>query len=128
MKRPGTPSRRPGLMLGSVMFVIIFMSLSPPLFIFVSQLGALIQETIESYEMEGSPDVSLNAIKKIPSDTITSGSKNVKPLRPVRNLSGHTVIDYVVHGGKSVPLIKAEKNPQKMEEGCARAVLCMFFF
>ena len=49
-------------------------------------IGATIQETMESYEVE------------------LDGK--VYPVKPLRNLCGHSIGVYQIHGGKSVPLIK----------------------
>jgi methionyl aminopeptidase len=38
------------------------------------------------------------------------------PVRAVRNLSGHNIKQYQIHGGKSIPFIKT-KDQTKMEEG-----------
>lgn len=62
----------------------------------LGELGSYIQETMESYEVE-------------------VGSK-VYPVKAIENLSGHTILKYRIHGGKSVPLVKTEDNT-KMEEG-----------
>mmetsp|Transcript_17092 Transcript_17092/g.39860 ORF Transcript_17092/g.39860 Transcript_17092/m.39860 type:complete len:545 (+) Transcript_17092:80-1714(+) len=55
-----------------------------------SDIGAAIQETIESYEIE------LNG--------------KVLPIKPVRNLNGHSIGPYQIHGGKSVPIIKNNES------------------
>ncbi|KAJ7771556.1 methionine aminopeptidase 2-like protein [Mycena metata] len=65
----------------------------------LGELGGLIQETMESYEVE-------------------IGGK-VYPVKPIQGLSGHTITPYQIHGGstgKSVPLVKT-KDQTKMEEG-----------
>jgi len=61
-----------------------------------SEIGAAIQETIESYEVE------LNG--------------TVYPMKPVRNLNGHSIGPYQIHAGKSVPIVK-NQDSTKMEEG-----------
>lgn len=38
------------------------------------------------------------------------------PVKPVRDLSGHNIKRYQIHGGKSIPFIK-NKDQTKMEEG-----------
>lgn len=38
------------------------------------------------------------------------------PVKAVRNLSGHNIKQYQIHGGKSIPFIKT-KDQTKMEEG-----------
>ncbi|KIM47495.1 hypothetical protein M413DRAFT_439161 [Hebeloma cylindrosporum] len=62
----------------------------------LGELGAAIQETMESYEVE-------------------VGGK-VYPVKPIENLSGHSINKYQIHGGKSVMLVKND-DQTKMEEG-----------
>jgi methionyl aminopeptidase len=38
------------------------------------------------------------------------------PIKSIRNLNGHSIGIYKVHGGKSVPMVKGGGN-EKMEEG-----------
>lgn len=38
------------------------------------------------------------------------------PVKPVRNISGHNIKQYHIHGGKSIPFIKT-RDQTKMEEG-----------
>lgn len=59
-------------------------------------IGAAIQEAMESYEVE---------IKG-----------QTHPVKCIRNLNGHDVIQYMIHGGKSVPIVKGN-DQTKMEEG-----------
>jgi len=61
-----------------------------------SEIGAAIQETIESYEVE------------------IDGT--VYPMKPIRNLNGHSISPYQIHGGKSVPIVKNSET-HVMEEG-----------
>jgi len=61
-----------------------------------SDIGASIQEAIESYEIE-------------------LGGKTL-PVKPVRNLNGHSISPYQIHGGKSVPITKNNESTT-MEEG-----------
>ncbi|KAL0215217.1 hypothetical protein P9112_007401 [Eukaryota sp. TZLM1-RC] len=61
-----------------------------------SEIGAAVQEAIESYEVE------ING--------------QIKQCVPIRNLSGHSVDDYRVHGGRSVPIVKCSE-PTRMKEG-----------
>jgi len=61
-----------------------------------SDIGASIQEAIESYEIE------LNG--------------KTLPVKPVRNLNGHSIAPYQIHGGKSVPITKNSESTT-MEEG-----------
>ncbi|KAI9798326.1 MAG: Methionine aminopeptidase 2 [Piccolia ochrophora] len=62
----------------------------------VCDIGAAIQEAMESYEVE-------------------IGGK-VIPVKAIRNLNGHDIIPYSIHGGKSVPIVKGG-DQTKMEEG-----------
>ncbi|KAJ7193351.1 peptidase M24A, methionine aminopeptidase [Mycena pura] len=65
----------------------------------LGELGGLIQETMESYEVE-------------------VGGK-IYPVKSIAGLSGHTITPYQIHGGstgKSVPLVKTA-DQTKMEEG-----------
>ena len=38
------------------------------------------------------------------------------PVKAIRNLNGHDIIQGSIHGGKSVPIVKSQDNT-KMEEG-----------
>ncbi|KAF9074923.1 peptidase M24A, methionine aminopeptidase [Rhodocollybia butyracea] len=62
----------------------------------LGELGGYIQEAMESYEVE-------------------VGGK-VYPVKTIRNLSGHSIGLYNIHGGKSVMQIPND-DPTKMEEG-----------
>lgn len=62
----------------------------------MSDIGAAIQEAMESYEVE----IGGHAI----------------PVKCIRNLNGHDIIRYSIHGGKSVPIVKGG-DQTKMEEG-----------
>jgi methionyl aminopeptidase len=59
-------------------------------------IGAAIQEAMESYEVE------MNG--------------QTFPVKCIRNLNGHDVGHYMIHGGKSVPIVKGG-DQTKMEEG-----------
>ncbi|KAL8798484.1 MAG: hypothetical protein Q9182_006622 [Xanthomendoza sp. 2 TL-2023] len=62
----------------------------------MSDIGAAIQEAMESYEVE------------IGGQTL--------PIRSIRNLNGHSIVQYSIHGSKSVPIVKGG-DQTKMEEG-----------
>ncbi|KIM70312.1 hypothetical protein SCLCIDRAFT_1207631 [Scleroderma citrinum Foug A] len=62
----------------------------------LGELAGYIQETMESYEVEVNGQVF--------------------PVKPIENLSGHSIGIYQIHGGKSVLLVKNE-DQTKMEEG-----------
>lgn len=67
----------------------------------VGEIGAAIQEVMESYEVE------------IDGTTY--------PVKAIRNLNGHTILPYSIHGTKSVPIVKSN-DPTKMEEGDVFAI------
>ena len=46
----------------------------------------------------------------------TSGSAERPPVKPIANLSGHSINQYQIHGGKSIQLVK-NNDQTKMEEG-----------
>lgn len=60
------------------------------------EIGAAIQETMESYECE------ING--------------KTYPIKCIRNLNGHDIRQWQIHGGKSVPIVKSN-DQTKMEEG-----------
>jgi methionyl aminopeptidase len=62
----------------------------------MSDIGAAIQEVIESYEVE---------IKG-----------KIFPVKAIRNITSHDIKQYQIHGGKQVPFIK-NSDQTKMEEG-----------
>jgi methionyl aminopeptidase len=62
----------------------------------ISDISAAIQEAMESYEVQ-------------------IGSKTF-PVKPVRNITGHNIKRYQIHGGKSIPFVK-NNDQTKMEEG-----------
>jgi len=67
----------------------------------LGEIAAVIQETMESYEVE-------------------IGSKTI-PVKPIENLSGHSINAYQIHGGKSILLVKND-DQTKMEEGESFAI------
>ncbi|CAI5716819.1 unnamed protein product [Hyaloperonospora brassicae] len=62
----------------------------------LGEIGGSIQEVMESYEV-----------------TIEGKTHTVKS---IRNLNGHSIGPYQIHGGKSVPIVKTD-DQTKMEEG-----------
>lgn len=52
----------------------------------LNEIGAAIQETMESYEIE------------------LDGT--TYPIKPIRNLNGHSIAPYQIHAGKTVPIVK----------------------
>ena len=67
----------------------------------LGEIGAQIQETMESYEVE------LNG-------------KNY-PVKIVKKLNGHSIEPYKILAGKTVPCVKTNTN-EKMEEGEVYAI------
>ena len=68
----------------------------------LGELGGLIQETMESYECE------------IDGRTY--------PIKAIKNLTGHTIMPYSIHGTKSVPIVGGTGDNTKMEEGDVFAI------
>ncbi|KAI5361284.1 Putative peptidase M24, creatinase/aminopeptidase, winged helix-like DNA-binding domain superfamily [Septoria linicola] len=67
----------------------------------MSEIGAAIQEVMESYE-------------------VVRGGKAL-PVRAIRNITGHDILRYHIHGDKQVPFVKNDSD-QKMEEGEVYAI------
>lgn len=67
----------------------------------LNDIGAAVQEVMESYEVE------------------LDGK--TYPVKCIRNLNGHNIGDFVIHSGKSVPIV-ANGDMTKMEEGEAFAI------
>ncbi|KAK0651571.1 methionine aminopeptidase 2-like protein [Cercophora newfieldiana] len=67
----------------------------------LGEIGGVIQEVMESYEVE------LNG--------------TTYPVKSIRNLNGHTINHYSIHGSKSVPIVKTN-DQTKMEEGDVFAI------
>ena len=44
-------------------------------------------------------------------------SADARAVRVVKNLNGHNIERYRIHGGKSVPCVAMPDYPQKMDEG-----------
>ncbi|KAI4926217.1 hypothetical protein J4E85_006509 [Alternaria conjuncta] len=62
----------------------------------IDHISEMIQEVMESYEVE-------------------LGGKAI-PVKAVRNITGHNILRYRIHGDKQVPFVKT-KTSQRMEEG-----------
>jgi len=67
----------------------------------LGEIGGVIQEVMESYEIE------LNG--------------TTYPIKSIRNLNGHSINHYSIHGTKSVPIVKTN-DQTKMEEGDVFAI------
>lgn len=71
----------------------------------VGDIGAAVQEVMESYEIT----------LPTSSDPGRLGSSTTH-IKPIRNLNGHNIDRYRIHGGKSVPIVKSS-DQTRMEEG-----------
>ncbi|KAG5996780.1 hypothetical protein E4U54_002501 [Claviceps lovelessii] len=67
----------------------------------VGEIGGVIQETMESFEVE------------IDGTTY--------PIKSIRNLTGHNILPYSIHGTKAVPIVNSN-DQTKMEEGDVFAI------
>ncbi|KAJ9663835.1 hypothetical protein H2198_000595 [Neophaeococcomyces mojaviensis] len=67
----------------------------------IDHISEAIQEVMESYEIE------LN--------------RKIIPIKAVRNITGHNILRYKIHGEKQVPFIKT-RTTQRMEEGDVFAI------
>lgn len=82
----------------------------------LGELAGYIQETMESYEVEINGKLIPGGFH-MPLFTITYLKLSL--VKPIENLSGHTIGPYLIHGGargKSVLLVKND-DQTKMEEG-----------
>ncbi|CDI82377.1 methionine aminopeptidase, type II, putative [Eimeria acervulina] len=72
----------------------------------LSELGCIIEETINSFEMQ------------LDGQTV--------PIKPIRNLTGHSIAPYRIHAGKSVPIVGSSVHSSslsnRIEEGEVYAV------
>lgn len=82
----------------------------------LSDLGAIIQETMESYEVEVDGKThrgeSLN-----PSSRSTETETCSLAVKSIQNLTGHTILPYQIHGHKTVPIVAGTQETAIMEEG-----------
>lgn len=68
----------------------------------VSDIGAAVHEVYDSFDIE-----------------LDGKTYDIKP---IRNLTGHTIEPYRIHAGKSVPIIRDSGDDSKLEEGEQLAV------
>lgn len=91
-------------------------------------IGETIQEVMESYEVEiDGKTYQGNATSLCPHckslllcclpDLITPAPA---PVKPIRNLNGHSIGQYRIHSGKTVPIVKGGEAT-RMEVGTAVA-------
>lgn len=76
----------------------------------MGDIGAVVQEVMESYEIT-LPAQGSNST----ADPGRIGTQTTH-VKPIRNLNGHNIDQYRIHGGKSVPIVKGG-DQTKMEEG-----------
>lgn len=63
----------------------------------MSHISASIQEVMESHELPL--------------------SNKVHPIKSVRNITGHNILHYKIHGDKQVPFFSTPSSTQRMQEG-----------
>ncbi|MEQ2194228.1 Methionine aminopeptidase 2 [Xenoophorus captivus] len=76
-------------------------------------VGEAIQEVMESYEVEidGKTYQGINSVHRVMK----------LALKPIRNLNGHSIGQYRIHAGKTVPIVKGGEAT-RMEEGEVYAI------
>jgi methionyl aminopeptidase len=67
----------------------------------MDHISEAIQEVMESYEVEL--------------------SRKIIPVKAIRNITGHNILRYKIHGDKKVPFVKT-RTTQRMEEGDVFAI------
>lgn len=86
----------------------------------VGDLGGIIQEVMESYEVEVGgktlPGKSLIPFYQPHSNLSSHCVVALSAVKAIKNLTGHNIGRYEIHGGKSVPIVKSN-DQTKMEEG-----------
>ena len=70
---------------------------------------------MESYEVEIGSKV-IPGLLFVPFNLRCTSIDNQLSVKPIENLSGHSINKYQIHGGKSVMLVKNDDDT-KMEEG-----------
>eukprot|EP00659_Diplonema_papillatum_P000977 gene977-1491_t len=80
--------------------------------------------TEEGIRLAG-PDARLGEIGEMISEVMSSHeveiNKKIYTVKPIENLTGHSIEPYRIHAGKSVPLV-GNNEPTKMEEGEVYAI------
>ncbi|MEN2497367.1 MAG: Methionine aminopeptidase 2 [Marteilia pararefringens] len=83
---------------------------------------ATIAATNEGLKLAG-PDAYISDITERIYETITSyevqdSNGNILPVKCIENLNGHQIEPYIIHAGKTIPLVKGSHNkPGRMEVG-----------
>lgn len=91
----------------------------------ISDVSAAIQEVMESYEVDlfGTTGGGGENATSSSAATTRQNNKGLQRVKPIKNLNGHNIVPFYIHGGKSIPLIKDadyfyhEGKNVKMEEG-----------
>ena len=90
----------------------------------LGEVGAAIQEVMESYEVELDGETYPGEQGSTSRYVLWLTSRYL--VKCVRNLNGHSIGQYQIHAGKSVPIVKGGSN-ERMEEGTCRilGVVCI---
>lgn len=84
-------------------------------------VGAAIEEVMSSYEVEvGGKTLQgslLVAIFRFSCCSLANLPSSQTSVKSIRNLTGHSISPYIIHGGKSVPIVKGPDNGERFEEG-----------
>lgn len=98
----------------------------------MGDIGRTIQEVMESYEVEvgGKTHQGECSIRDVLSRQRSGARADASRMRllsrplavkSIRNLTGHSIHPYIIHGGKSVPIVAPREDDDeadvKMEEG-----------
>eukprot|EP00744_Colponema_vietnamica_P009240 GILI01013161.1.p1 GENE.GILI01013161.1~~GILI01013161.1.p1 ORF type:complete len:498 (-),score=111.75 GILI01013161.1:109-1533(-) len=84
----------------------------------ICDVSAAIQEVMESFECD-----LFGTTGGADGNGPRQNNKGLQRVKPLKNLNGHNIVPYYIHGGKSVPLVKDadyffhEGKNAKMEEG-----------
>ncbi|KAJ1929654.1 Methionine aminopeptidase 2 [Tieghemiomyces parasiticus] len=83
-------------------------------------LVAAVKDATNTGVREAGIDVRLTDIGEAIEEVMTSYEVELDgktyQVKPIRNLYGHSIAPYIIHAGKSVPIVK-NGDPTKMEEG-----------
>lgn len=81
----------------------------------LGEIGAAIQETMESHEcqVDGRTLPSTSTWRALPSAHLPT----LPTVKAIRNLCGHSIEQYRIHGSHSVPIVAEPDNVIKMIEG-----------
>lgn len=91
-------------------------------------IGETIQEVMESYEVEidgktyqgNATSLCLHCESPLLCCLLIYSPRVPAPVKPIRNLNGHSIGQYRIHSGKTVPIVKGGEAT-RMEVGTAAA-------